>query len=157
VFNLLLGQCHSDFVFLVLLFYFISCFISRFVAHAGTPEKSEESDNKSPQVVRSTRRVAATIPPRETTPFSDMHDVSVMLKNLPISPEMESPHRSPKLSPQKADHGQPVTSTPKTDLYVISKSLADGAVESLMKLQMSAQQRTRTTLLTTRAVSFTLL
>lgn len=136
------------------LFYFIYLSISRFVAHAGTPEKSEESDNKSPRVVRSTRRVVATIPPRETPPFSDMHDVSVMLKNLP---EMESPHRSPELSPQKADHAQPVTPTPKSDLYAISKSLTDGAVESLMKLQMSAQQRTRTTLLTTRAVSFALL
>ncbi|OAX40746.1 hypothetical protein K503DRAFT_791187 [Rhizopogon vinicolor AM-OR11-026] len=126
--------------------------LSRFVANTGSPDKSLESDDKSPQVIRSSRRIVATIAHPETTPLSDMRDVSVMLKNPPISPQMESTHSPPKLSPKKADQGRPITSTPKADLRIISKSLADSTVESLVRLQTSAQRRTRTTLLTTRAI-----
>ncbi|KAG0707180.1 hypothetical protein DFH29DRAFT_897369 [Suillus ampliporus] len=63
--------------------------LGRFVP--GSPEDSEE---RSPQVTRSARRVVPvgsreTIPvgPREITPVDDMRNVSMMLKHLPISPE----------------------------------------------------------------------
>lgn len=125
--------------------------VSRFVAHAGTPEKSDEPEEKSSPVIRSSRRIVPAFAP--PTPVSDMRDISVMLKN-PISPEMDLPNSPTKLSPKKAVHGRPVESTPRTDLRTISKSVAEATVESLMRLQMSAQQRTRTTLLTTRTVRF---
>lgn len=140
-FNLLWGK---------LLYYHQSrprlTFVSRFVPPPDSPHKSEES-----QVIHSSRRVLTAIA-RETTPISDLQDVSVMLRSLPISPEVDSPA---KLSPKKADRGPPKSSQ-KSHLRTVSKSLVDTTVELLMTLQISAQQRTRTTLLTARAVSFSL-
>lgn len=86
-----------------------------------------------------------------------MRNVSIMLKNLPISPDAEStPASSAKHSPQrKPESARPVASIQKT--RPVSKPLTQVARESLAKLQVSVQKNTRTTLLTTRAVSLTLL
>ncbi|KAG1894447.1 uncharacterized protein F5891DRAFT_728894 [Suillus fuscotomentosus] len=122
--------------------------IERFVP--SSPDEQEEKLHQSPQVTRSRRIVP--LDPRETTPVDDMRNVSIMLKNLPISPDAEStPASSAKHSPQrKPESARPVAPIQKT--RPVSKPLAQVAREYLAKLQVSVQTNTRTTLLTTRAV-----
>ncbi|KAG2065206.1 hypothetical protein BDR04DRAFT_1137122 [Suillus decipiens] len=125
--------------------------IGRFIP--SSPAEQEEKPQKSPQVTRSRRIVPHD--PREITPVDDMRNVSMMLKNLPISPDAEStPNTSAKPSPQKEqrkpESTRPVASIQKS--RPIFKPIAELARESFIKLQVSVQQYTRTTLLTTRAV-----
>jgi hypothetical protein len=84
----------------------------------------------------------------------------MMLKHLPISPDAEStPTSSAKPSPQKEqrkpESARPVASIQKT--RPVSKPVAEVTRETFAKLQVSVQTHTRTTLLTTRAVSLSLL
>ncbi|KAG2152777.1 hypothetical protein DEU56DRAFT_727596 [Suillus clintonianus] len=125
--------------------------LGRFVP--GSPDKSEVT-HESPQLTRSARRIVA-VDPRETTAVDDMHNVSVMLRNLPISPEVDSPlppsaKPSPQKEQRKPDSVRPVASIPKT--RPVSKPVAVVVRDSLASLQISVQTHTRTTLLTTRAV-----
>jgi hypothetical protein len=125
--------------------------IERFVP--SLPDEQEEKPQKSPQNTRSRRIVP--LDPREITPVDDMRNVSMMLKNLPISPDAEStPTTSARPSPQKdqrkPESARPVASIQKTRLP--SKPIAEVARDSLAKLQVSVQKHTRTTLLTARAV-----
>lgn len=124
--------------------------IGRFIPSSPA---EQEKPQKSPQVTRSRRIVPHDS--REITPVDDMRNVSMMLKNLPISPDAEStPNTSAKPSPQKEqrkpESTRPVASIQKS--RPISKPIAELACESFVKLQVSVQQHTRTTLLTTRAV-----
>ncbi|KAG2145497.1 uncharacterized protein EDB93DRAFT_1151357 [Suillus bovinus] len=123
--------------------------IERFVP--SSPDEQEEKLHKSPQVTRSRRIVP--LDPRETTPVDDMRNVSIMLKNLPISPDAEStPTSSAKPSPQrKPESARPITSIQRTR-PVVPKPVAQVARESLANLQVNVQKHTRTTLLTMRAV-----
>ncbi|KAG1777859.1 hypothetical protein EV702DRAFT_1027110 [Suillus placidus] len=119
----------------------------------SSPDEQEEKPQKSPQVTRSRRIVPLDL--REATPVDDMRNVSMMLKNLPRSPDAEStPTSSARPSPQKEqrkpESARPVASIPKT--RPVSKPVTEVARESLAKLQVSVQKHTRTTLLTTRAV-----
>ncbi|KAG2745983.1 hypothetical protein P692DRAFT_20954959 [Suillus brevipes Sb2] len=127
--------------------------ITRFVP--GSPDDQEEKPQKSPKVASTRSRRIVPIDPRETTPVDDMHNVSMMLKHLPISPDAEStPTSSAKPSPQKEqrkpESARPVASIQKT--RPVSKPVAEVTRETFAKLQVSVQTHTRTTLLTTRAV-----
>ncbi|KAG1731430.1 hypothetical protein EDB19DRAFT_1912547 [Suillus lakei] len=126
--------------------------IERFVP--ASPDQPEVKLQKSPQVSTRSRRTVA-VDPREATPVDDMRNVSIMLKNFPVSPDAEStPPASTRPSPQK-EHRKPESARPVASVLKtrpVSKPLAEVARESLVKLQNSVQNHTQTTLLTTRAV-----
>ncbi|KAG2032851.1 hypothetical protein BDR03DRAFT_969024 [Suillus americanus] len=125
--------------------------IERFVP--SSPDEREEKPQKSPQNTRSRRIIS--LDPREITPVDDMRNVSMMLKNFPISPDAEStPTTSTRPSPQKEQRKPESARTvaPIQKTRPASKPIVKVARESLAKLQVSVQKHTRTTLLTTRAV-----
>ncbi|KAH7882137.1 hypothetical protein F5I97DRAFT_1817671 [Phlebopus sp. FC_14] len=118
-----------------------------------SPELSEDISVKmpeSPKHTRSTRRVPLETV-REVTPLPDAREVSMMLKNVPVSPEEISTAPLVESTPHK-DAGRMVTSTPKSILRKVPGPSAAVAVDSIKKLRMGTQQRASATFSTARTV-----
>ncbi|KAH0834027.1 hypothetical protein J3R83DRAFT_11264 [Lanmaoa asiatica] len=122
------------------------------VKPAASPasESAEEISEKkltSPPSTRITRRH----PPREVTPVPEAREVSMMLKNAPISPsEEETCSELPVHTPQK-ERSVLFTSTPRSILRNIPKPSLELADTTFKTLQTGAEQHARVYLLASRS------
>ncbi|KAF8130384.1 hypothetical protein EV363DRAFT_1417450 [Boletus edulis] len=112
-----------------------------------TPEEISEKKPASPSPTRSTRR---TLPP-VGTPVPDAREVSMMLKNVPISPsEEETPSAPPVVTPLM-ERSVLFTSTPRSILRNIPKPSLELADTTFKTLQAGAKQHARVYLLASRS------
>ncbi|KAF8553616.1 hypothetical protein OG21DRAFT_1207643 [Imleria badia] len=119
-------------------------------AASPASESAEEISEKkltSPSSIRSTRRNLPVV----DTPVPEAREVSMMLKNAPISPpEEETPSAPPVHTPLK-ERSVMFTSTPRSILRSIPRPSLELADTTLRTLQTGAKQHARVYLLASRS------
>ncbi|KIJ18207.1 hypothetical protein PAXINDRAFT_167462 [Paxillus involutus ATCC 200175] len=109
-------------------------------------------NSSSPGTTRSTRRSFALGPIHEATPVPEAREVSMMLKNPPISPPEEETSASILANPTpNKDTSRMVISTPKSILRNVAKPSVHLATTTFQRLQADAKQRARVFILASRS------
>ncbi|KIK92237.1 hypothetical protein PAXRUDRAFT_147764 [Paxillus rubicundulus Ve08.2h10] len=109
-------------------------------------------NSSSPGTTRSTRRSFALDPIHDATPVPEVREVSMMLKNPPISPPEEETSTSILVNPTPhKDASRMITSTPRGILRNVAKPSVQLATTTFQRLQADAKQRARVFILASRS------